>query len=469
MIENEKLLRIYYKSRVLWNFLVGFVNRIGRAGGMFTPRHTSLQLSPVTVHPSRVSHSRLTFRLNAPFGNGTTLRSLLQKIGIPSPKWPGRTLFLNASDFPTFRHPGFLICFIIGIFFLIVGCNPVEEELPDQVQKNYCLEESFKEQIEWEQPINQAVTEHIPLTGVIEPNPDKVIHFVSLVSGIISNTYFSLGDRVSKGQVLAELRSTELANLQSQATTIESQIEVAERNLRSIQSMFDDGIASQISLVEAQSKLDVLIAEREKIQSNLHLFSASTEKGVFQIKSPNTGIVTAKSISAGSQITAEGESLFTISDLREVWALVNVYATNVTSISTGMPVKIKTLSYPDEVFEGKIGAISQVLDAEAKVLKARVVLPNSNLKLKPGMIIDVTALKELETEALSIPASALVFDDNQNYVVVYKNDCELENRYVEILLKNNGMAFISEGLEEDERVISKNHLLIYEQLKNFQR
>ena len=357
---------------------------------------------------------------------------------------------------------------IILITSLLISCSNPEEQDGNAENKNYCLDETFRPKIELEQPKKQVVIEGIPLTGVVETNPDKVIHFVSLVGGIISNTYFSLGDKVTKGQVLAELRSTELSELHSQSKTIESQIKVAEKNLQSIQSMYDDGIASQKDLMEAQSELDVMEAERERVNANLSLFSASPAKGVFQIKSPTSGIVTSKNIAAGMQISAEGEPLFTISDLSEVWVLVNVYATNVVNIETGMQVKIKTLSYPDEFFEGKIAAISQVLDAEAKVLKARVVLQNTNLKLKPGMIVDVTALKELKTEALSIPTSAMVFDNNQNYVVVHKGDCEIEIRQVEILTKSNGVTFISGGLSENEKIISKNHLLIYEQLKNFQ-
>ncbi|NIK73574.1 cobalt-zinc-cadmium efflux system membrane fusion protein [Thermonema lapsum] len=355
----------------------------------------------------------------------------------------------------------------LAITFILGSCRNSEEKINSTESKSYCLDENFKAKIETTSPIKQVVTETIPLTGSVEPNPDKVIHFVSLVSGIISNTYFSLGDKVSKGQVLAELKSTQLLELESQLKTIDAQIKVAEKKLQSLQSMYDDGIASEKDLMEAQSQLTILKAEREKINANLSLFSASAEKGVFLIKSPASGIVTAKSIAAGQQISAEGDPLFTISDLSEVWVLANVHASNVRNIQIGMEVNIKTLSYPDEVFKGKITTISQVLDADAKVMKARIVLPNPDLKLKPGMLVDVTAIKELKTEALSIPTAAIVFDNNQNYVVVYKSDCEIELRKIEILTQSNGTTFLLSGLREDEKIITKNHLLIYEQIKNF--
>lgn len=357
---------------------------------------------------------------------------------------------------------------LLAAIALFSRCNSPREEKNNAGNDKYCLDEAFKSKMEWVQPEMKSVTQGIHLTGSVESNPDKVIHFVSLVDGIVSNTYFSLGDQVAKGQVLAELRSTELSGLQSQSQTIDAQIKVGEKKLQAVLSMYNDGISSQKELTEAQSELDILKAERERINANLNLFSASPEKDIFQIKAPTSGIITSKSIAAGTQISAASESLFTVSDLSEVWIMVNIYAGNIQHIETGMEVNIKTLSYPDELFTGKIAVISQVLDTEAKVLKARVVLQNMDFKLKPGMSVDVTALKQGSAEALSIPKTVIVFDNNQNYVVVYEDDCGLEIRQVEILTQNSECAFLSEGMHENEKIVAKNQLLIYEQIKNFQ-
>jgi len=355
----------------------------------------------------------------------------------------------------------------VMLALLLISCHSREESFTGKQSKKYCLEGDFKLKTEFTTPVVQPVIESIPLTGSVETNPDKVIQFVSLVGGIISNTYFSLGDKVTKGQVLAELKSTQLLELESRLKTIDAQIMVAEKRLEAVQSMFEDGVASQKDLIEAQSELSILKSEREKINANLSLFHASSEKGVFLIKSPATGIVTGKSIAEGQQILAEGDPLFTISDLSEVWVLLNVYPATIKDIKIGMDASIKTLAYPDEVFTGKITAVSQVLDADSKVMKARVVLKNDQLKLKPGMLVDVTVRKELQTTALSIPSSAIIFDNDKNHVVVYKSDCDIEIRQVEIIGKTNGITYLAGGVQEDEKIITKNHLLIYEQLKNF--
>ncbi|GAA0874965.1 efflux RND transporter periplasmic adaptor subunit [Wandonia haliotis] len=360
-----------------------------------------------------------------------------------------------------------IIHYIILSAIVLTGCGNEKTGLTPSHKEPFCLNAAMKKKSEFSEAQKEQVTEGLHLTGSVESNPDQVIHFVSLVGGIITNTSFSLGDEVKKGQVLAELRSPELSSLQAEQKNLEALIRVAQQKLEATQSMYSDGISSQKELLEAQSELDILKSEREKVKANLNLFSASPEKNVFQIKAPVSGIITAKSIASGTQISAESEPLFTISDLSEVWVMANVYATNVQNIETGIPVEIRTLSYPGEVFRGQVNAISQVYDNEARVLKARIILPNPELKLKPGMPVDIIAIRQLEKEAVSIPTQSIVFDDNKNYVVIYKSDCELEIREIDLLSKNNGTSFISEGVLEHEKVLSKNQLLLYEQLKNF--
>lgn len=353
--------------------------------------------------------------------------------------------------------------FILISLLSLWGCSeqPKEAERSDK----YCLEDSFKKDIEFVTAARQQVVEGIHLTGTVEANPDKVIVFKSLFSGVVSDTYFSLGNRVSKGQVLAEIGSTEYSSLRAELQSVESQTRVADSKLNSVRTMFNDGVASQKELNEAQSELDILNAERLKISSNRSLYSASNTKNVFQIKAPATGIVTLKGISPGMQITAESnEPLFTISNLDDVWVMANVYASNIGNIREGMEVEIRTMSYPDEVFKGKISVLSQILDESAKVLKARIVLKNTDLKLKPGMLADITVLKKQNAQAVAIPASGLIFFNNENYTVVYKGDCEVEARKVTLMSKNNETAFIRDGLEENEKVITRNQLLIFNRI-----
>lgn len=353
----------------------------------------------------------------------------------------------------------------LSFVLLLIGCKK-EEEFKAVQKEQFCLNEKTKNIIEITTVTKENVVEGIHLTGSIDANPDKVINFVSLVNGIISNTYFSLGDAVSKGQVLAEMQSTELSSLQAELNSLKSQIEIAKVDLDAKEQMFKDGISSNKELIEAKNELRILESEKQKVENNLSLFSASSTKNVFQIKAPASGIITEKNINSGSTVTDDGASLFSISDLNDVWAMANIYSTDIAHVTKGMEVEIKTISYPDEIFTGKIDVISQVLDQEARVLKARIVLNNKDFKLKPGMIADIIALKKFNQQEVAVPTSSIVFFNNKNYVLVYKDDCNIEAREVEILTKKNNTTYLKKGLSESEKIITKNQLLIFESLNN---
>lgn len=315
-------------------------------------------------------------------------------------------------------------------------------------------------------PVAMPVVYTLSLTGNVEANPDKVVRITTLVSGIVSQANFTLGDRVTRGSVLAEFRSPEFSELRSSLQTVESHIKVAERKLLAAQAMYADNIASKNDLLEAQSEVEIHRSEKQKMLSNLTIYGASSGKDVFQIKAPVSGIITAKSIAAGTRVSPETGTLYTISDLSEVWVMVNIHATNVRNIQPGTEVRVSALAYPDEIFSGTISSVSQVLDPEEKVLKARVKLANKDLKLKPGMLVDVVASHKTMADALSIPASAVIFEDNRYFVVVYRNHCDLAAREIEVISQNKETVFISSGLEPSDKVITKNPLVIYEQLRS---
>lgn len=331
--------------------------------------------------------------------------------------------------------------------------------------QNPCLSDFIKENIILDTVANYPITETLALTGKVEYNPDKVINFVSMVGGVITNTYFTLGEEVKKGQVLAEIKSTELGHLLSQKRSLQSQISVAQRTLESTLALYQDKVASEKNLVEAQSSLDILNAELENVETQLSLFSASSERGVFQIKAPASGIIVHKNIVPGMQVSTEGEALFTISDRSEVWIMANVYAGNIPHVKEHMEAKIKALAYPDELFSGKINLLAQVFDTEERVLKARIVMDNTNNKLIPGMLVDVAVEKDLGRFATAAPGNALIFDNNQHFLLIYKSDCDIEARPVHPSIQNAEHVFVEENLQVGEKIIAKNHLLIYNHLK----
>ena len=250
----------------------------------------------------------------------------------------------------------YFLAFLLMFFFSCSqnkkGIEVVEEEI------GFCLNDFMSDDIIKVPVIQSPISESILLNANVESNSDNVVHFVSLVSGVVTKTYFTLGEKVKKGQVLLEMMSSELSNLSSQKTSLQSQILVAQRELESVQEMHRDKIASQRDLIEAQSNLDILKAELQNTTAQLNMFSTSSERNVYQVKAPTSGTILGKNVASGTQISAEGDPLFTISDLNEVWIMANIYAGNIPYVKKDMSVEIKTVAYPDDLFSGKINSIS---------------------------------------------------------------------------------------------------------------
>ena len=351
------------------------------------------------------------------------------------------------------------------LLILVSSCSQNNKQVTVVEETGFCLNNFMKDDI-IKVPVKKSpISESILLNANVESNPDKKVHFVSLVSGVVTKTYFTLGEEVKKGQLLLEMMSSELSSLSSQKISLQSQILVAQRELESVQEMHIDKIASQRDLMEAQSNLDILKAELQNANAQLNMFSASSERGVFQVKAPTSGTIISKNIASGMQISAESDPLFTISDLSEVWIMANIYAGNIPYVKKDMSVEITAVAYPGELFSGKISAISQVFDSNERVLKARIVMDNADGKLMPGMLVDAKVEKEDGILGNAAPINALIFDDNQHFLVLYKSDCDIEVRKVTPNVQNNTHVFFENNIEEGEQIIVKNHLLIYNHLK----
>lgn len=354
--------------------------------------------------------------------------------------------------------------YILSVLALALSCTHVKEN-QSKTQEEAAINRSFFKHVKTVKAELKPQEEELTLAGKVEYDPDKIVNYVPLINGVVTKTYFSLGDQVKQGQVLANVRSLEVNSLHSEKSGLQSELEVARRELKSAESMYKDNMLSESELVEARAKVKQAEASLARVHTDMSVVG-SNGSGSSSIVSPMTGYIINKNITSGSTISPDAESIFTVADLSKVWVIANVYASNLQFVKVGMPVEMSSLSYPGEIFNGTIQSISQVFDSEERVLKARIVMENADLKFKPEMSMTIKLKNNTENTHVSIPVNALIFDDDKYYVIVEESKENFKVKEVQLQGHNEETAYILSGLSEGENVVVNNQLLIYSALKN---
>lgn len=356
------------------------------------------------------------------------------------------------------------ISFYITALCAVCTVSCKQEEKKPEEKKQVCISDSMMTRITLDTAVITYVSNHLQLSGEVGFDENKVVKVFPFTSGQVLEVKVSPGDRVSAGQVLAVIRSADIAGNYSDLTTTGSDIAIAKRQLENTKILFEKGISSEKELEEAKENLQKAITANQKIRNTLLINGGGNTNatGIYNVKAPISGYIVEKKANAGNYIRQDNaENLFTISSLKDVWVWANVFETDITRIKEGYTATVKTLAYPDKLFYGKVDKISEVLSPDNKVMRIRVNLPNDSLLLKPEMFANVTIENTEKLRSVSIPADAMVFEGGKNYVVIYKGKCDLTLAEVRVSKTENNLAYISSGLNAGDIIISRNQVLFY--------
>lgn len=346
------------------------------------------------------------------------------------------------------------------IILMIAGCNRNESQPAGKATSKFCIPDSLMSQIKTDTVSNRPVIQELKLIGKVTFDQDKVVKLYPMVSGNVLDVRVALGDHVEKGQVLAIVNSAEIIGVENDIVSARANLEISEKNLAGMESLYKSGISSEKEYLAARKETEKSRSELNKAKTVLSIYGGSQANYI--IKSPISGYIVEKFINPNMQIRPDNStSLFTISDLKRVWILANVYESDIAGIAEGEKVSVTTISYPDKIFTGNIDKIYNVLDADNKTMKVRIQLDNTGNMLKPEMFANVIVQQIEDSSMLSVPAKSVVFDRNRYWVVVYTGPCDVQARPIDILKSTSLYTYIRSGVIPGEKVITNRQLLIY--------
>ena len=244
---------------------------------------------------------------------------------------------------------------------------------PSEAEK-HCISDTLMTKIQIDSARVEPIKDELSLSGEVSFNADRIARVVPLTSGQVLEVKVGLGDFVQKGQLLAVLRSGEIAGTFHDIATTDADLATAERNVKNSESLFKSGLGSERDLTQAKNELAKAQSNVTRARDVQSVYGSDLQRnGTIPVKAPISGFIVEKNIAAGTQVRPDNAgSLFTISDLQEVWVLANIFEQDISRVRQGYEANVTTLAYPNKVFKGKIDKIGNVLDPNSKVLQARI-------------------------------------------------------------------------------------------------
>jgi membrane fusion protein, copper/silver efflux system len=299
--------------------------------------------------------------------------------------------------------------------------------------------------------VKGRVSRTIRATGTVAIDETRVREVTTKVAGFVEKLHVNAtGQMVHAGEPLFELYSPEL--LASQEEYVRARRSAAEFSKSALPEVRRGGedLASA-----ARRRLELFDVPAEFIR---RLEETGTAQRTIVFNAPFAGFVTGKSVVAGQRIEP-GMALLTVTDMSQVWILVQVFEAEAAAARPGRMATV-TLPYDDTVsLRGRIDFVYPTIDADTRTLKVRLDMPNPKGLLKPGMFVSVE-LGSAWASGVVVPDSAVLDTGTRQVVYVESAPGRFTAREVSVALRADGRAAIRSGLDEGELVASSANFLL---------
>ena len=348
----------------------------------------------------------------------------------------------------------------------LVACSKEAPKKQEVVTKGYEISNEMLKSTTFAEARKEYIKDQMSFFGKISADKNSYIDIYPLVGGNVLTVNAELGDYVHKGQVLATIRSTEVAGFQKDLNDARNDLAVAKNNLRVAQEMYEGKLNTNSDVLTARSEMNKAEDNLRRAQAVSQVYNVRNGN-IYSVVAPINGYVVQKNINKDMQLRSDRtDNIFDVANTKDVWAIMNINESDIDKISLGMKAEVSTLSYPDKLFYGKIDKIFKIIDPQTNSMQARVVLDNTEGLLVPESKATIKVENTLDKTSIAIPSKSVIFDNNRYFVVVYKSRSDVKIREIRILKQSGDTTYVEDGLMDGEKVVATNQLLIYQSMNN---
>jgi membrane fusion protein, copper/silver efflux system len=177
------------------------------------------------------------------------------------------------------------------------------------------------------------------------------------------------------------------------------------------------------------------------------------------LTAPADAVVVEKPVVEGDRFEA-GQTVLRLADLSRVWVVAEVPVSQASGLAVGQPAQFSAPNLPSETREAKIDFLQPVVDVDSRTVAVRLVLPNPDGMLRPGLFGEVLLQGPPDAEAVVVPRSAVIDSGSRQIVLVQLAEGRFEPRAVRLGRRAGDRVAVLDGVEEGERVVVSANFLI---------
>jgi RND family efflux transporter MFP subunit len=285
--------------------------------------------------------------------------------------------------------------------------------------------------------------------GIVEESISVPVSF--LTNGQVTKVYASEGQKVKKGQLLAELNSS---NYQSMYQISRSKEKQAQDAYKRLSDLYKKESLPEIKYIEVQTGVEQARSATQIALKNLN---------DCKLYAPMTGIIGARSIEIGMSIMPT-VTVFKLVKIDKVYVKISVPENEISKMKAGQKAQISVTALDNEKFEGTIEEKGVMANPLSHTYDIKIALSNPKEKLMPGMVCKVTTHNNNSTDQVVVPSNVIQIDKaGKKYLFITDaNTKKVMKRYVTVGTPYRNGVIITTGLQAGDQLIIEGYQKVSE-------
>ena len=306
----------------------------------------------------------------------------------------------------------------------------------------------------------------LQLPGEIRFNEDRTAHVVPRVAGVAESVAANLGQVVKKGQLLATLTSPAVSEQRSELMAAQKRLALARTTYQREKQLWQEKISAEQDYLQAQQALrEAEIASANAQQKLAAIGAGSGSAGAlnrFELRAPFDGVVVEKHLSVGEAVQ-DSTAVFTISDLRSVWAEMKVAASDLPFVRVGEKATVHATAFESKA-TGTVAYVGALIGQETRTAPARITLDNPDGIWRPGLFVNVDLTASSQKAAVTVASAAIQKIDGDKPVVFVPVDGGFRTQALKLGKTDGQNTEVLQGLSTGQRYVKDGSFVLKSEL-----